>query len=395
MYNITPEEYVTEYPWIRSFSQRLNELFDAKKSGLKTVVYLYEAADTSTFRYRVYNMCQSLELSLRWRGTYFYRDELSDVENYLDEIDLLVVARFRWTFALNDLIDHAKKRGIKVVFDVDDMVFNVKYLPTIVNTLSVNMADEASYDFWFSMISRLGMSAQKCDAVIATNSFLLNKLTTDLEVPGYIIQNFTNRIQEDVSKLYSIQKEKIGSSGKFVIGYFSGTPSHISDFLVVAPEIKSLLEKYEDVVLRIVGFMNMPDYLLDLEAAGRIERIPLVNFVDLQKEIAAVDVNIAPLVNNEFSNCKSELKFFEASIVGTITCATPTYTFKDSIENGVTGYLCERGEWFKTLEDIYVNRQYKMTDMEKKARKYCVDRYAYYNQTAHIESVFEQITKQS
>lgn len=393
MYKITPQEYVTDQPWERTFSQRVNKLFEAKKNNLKAAVYLYERPDTSTFRYRVYNMCQALELSLHWRGTYFYQEELASIRQYLNQIDLLIVARFRWTFELDSLIEEAKAKGIKVAFEVDDMVYNLKYLPIIVNTLSVNMACEADYDYWFSYISRLYMSAKKSDAVITTNEFLVNKMTKDLGVPGYVIQNFTNRIQEDVSELYSFQKEKICSTDKFIIGYFSGTPSHINDFLVVAPELKKLLEKYEDIVLRIVGFMDMPDYMTELEGMGKIERLPLVNFVDLQREIAKVDVNIAPLVNNEFSNCKSELKYFEASIVGTITCATPTHTFKNAIQNGVTGYLCERGEWLRTLENLYINRKYGDTEMVKKAKEYCIRRYAYYNQTVHIEKVFSQIIK--
>ena len=62
----------------------------------------------------------------------------------------------------------------------------------------------------------------------------------------------------------------------------------------------------------------------ELSAMGRVVREPFVDFIELQRKIAEVDVNLVPLVNNEFSNCKSELKFYEASIVGTVTCAAPS-----------------------------------------------------------------------
>jgi glycosyltransferase involved in cell wall biosynthesis len=89
---------------------------------------------------------------------------------------------------------------------------------------------------------------------------------------------------------------------------------------------------------------------------GRIQTVPLVDFMELQRLMAQVDVNIAPLVNNGFTNCKSELKYFEAAIVDTITLATPTYTFANAIENGKNGFLCTPGQWFDTLEQIYLDK---------------------------------------
>ena len=73
----------------------------------------------------------------------------------------------------------------------------------------------------------------------------------------------------------------------------------------------------------------------------------------MQREQAKVDINIVPLVNNEFSNCKSELKYFETAIVGTPTCATPSFTYSSAIENGENGYLCEKGEWLRAFEKLY------------------------------------------
>ena len=391
MYNIEPQKYITDQPWIKPLHQRLRELNQYKYEGYNIAMYLYEYPDNSTFRYRVYNMCQALELSLEWKGVYFYKSELEVIKGYLDKINILILARFRWDFNIQKIIDQAREKGIKTVFEVDDMIYSTEYLPIIANTLSVSMGNEADYDYWFAYISRMNETAKKCDAMLTTNSFLADKMCKDLGVKAYVISNFTNRIQESISNAYYMQKQEQCSSEKFVIGYFSGTPSHINDFLVVAPELKKLLEKYQDIVLRIVGFMTLPDYLHDLEESGRIERLALVNYLDLQKEIAKVDVNIAPLVNNDFSNCKSELKFFEASIVGTVTCATPSYTFRNAITDERTGYLCERGKWYDRLEELYENRKHNNEEMVSAAREYCKKTYSYCNKTADIEKVFDEM----
>lgn len=391
MYSIVTQKYITDQPWIKPLQQRLKELNQYKHEGYNIAMYLYEYPDNSTFRYRVYNISQALELSLEWKSVYFYKSELEIIKNYLDKISILILARFRWNFDVQKIIDQAKEMSIKIIFEVDDMIYNIEYLPIITNTLSVNMSNEADYDYWFAYISRMNATAKKCDAVLTTNDFLAEKMSKDLAVKSYVISNFTNRVQENISNAYYLQKQEQCSSGKFVIGYFSGTPSHINDFLVVAPELKKLLEKYQDITLRIVGFMTMPDYMHDLEQSGRIERLPLVNYLDLQAEIAKVDVNIAPLVNNDFSNCKSELKFFEASIVGTVTCATPSYTFRNAIIDGKNGYLCERGEWFGRLEELYKNRKHNNEELLSAAREYCIKMYSYFNKTTDIEETFQKI----
>jgi glycosyltransferase involved in cell wall biosynthesis len=78
---------------------------------------------------------------------------------------------------------------------------------------------------------------------------------------------------------------------------------------------------------------------------------PLQDFLNLQRLIAEVEVNIAPLQDNSFTNCKSELKFFEAAICGTPTLATPTFTFRNSIVDGKTGCLVPSHAWDLALQE--------------------------------------------
>jgi len=84
----------------------------------------------------------------------------------------------------------------------------------------------------------------------------------------------------------------------------------------------------------------------------RLIEKPFVDFVSLQDETSRVDVNLVPLQSTPFSFSKSELKFFEAALVGTITLATPTPVFQNSIEEGVNGFLCSAERWERSLLEI-------------------------------------------
>lgn len=390
MYKLDPADYITAEPWNLGVEQRIKNLFEAKKMGLKTAVYLYEGADTSTFRYRVYNVCQSLKLSLNWKGIYFFKPELKIVTKYVSMIDLVILGRFRWSPDLAEVIDILRRKKIKIAFDVDDCVYDIKYIPLIMNTLSVNPNDSTRCDYWFSYVGRVGMSAKMCDSLITTNAYLAENMKKDLQKECYIIPNYFNRWQEEVSKNYCSQKKRIQDK-QFCIGYFSGTPSHINDFLTVAPEIRDLLYDYDDIFFKLVGFMEMPDFLMDFQKKGKIIRKPLMNYLDLQKEIAEVNVNIVPLVNNHFSNCKSELKFFEAGIVDVITCAAPSFVFKNVIKQDVNGYLCERGQWYDSILNIYKTNKIKRNMVEHAAEDISYENYAFNKQVSIIENVFDSI----
>jgi len=388
-------------PWIVPFEEKLNTLSQGFSAGKKNVVYLYESPDSSTFRYRVYNMCQVLRQSKTWCGTYFFADELDKITPYLDRIDVIVVVRFRWSFSLEQLVNEAKKQKIKLIFDVDDLVYNVKYISLITAALNVNVQNHRVFafpndmDFWFSYCSRLNLSGSYCDAIISTNGFLTSRLENDFGKKAYIIPNFLNQEQEEVSKkLFDkksvCEKGHAPSSRQFYIGYFSGSRSHGNDFKTIALELKALLEKYRDIVLVVVGYMELPECLVPLYKKKRIIRKPMQNFIALQERIAEVDVNIIPLVDNEFTNCKSELKYFEASIVGTVTCATPTYVYQKIIEHGKNGFLCQPGEWYATIEQIY-KKTISRSDVAKNAMMLSTEKYGSLQQLPMIESVFNSL----
>ena len=63
-----------------------------------------------------------------------------------------------------------------------------------------------------------------------------------------------------------------------------------------------------------------------------------------------------PLQSNTFTNCKSELKYFEAAIVGTVSIASPTYTYASAIQESRNGYIAHGHQWLsviqRAIEDI-------------------------------------------
>lgn len=373
MYKIQCELPINRQPWETSLECRCQLLKNAYKDGKKIAVMLYKQADTSTFRYRCYNVYQSTQHSEKWQSVYFFMNEVETLEALLPCIDILILTRLKWEHSLDVLVAKAHTRNIPILYDIDDLVCNTQYLKLVTNTLNVHFGGEADYDFWFAYFSRLEKAASLADGFITTNDFLGKKLSERFQKPYQIIINSLNQEQLEVSKRCIKQKNYF--KNPFEVGYFSGTPSHINDFRVIASEMIELLQGCPNMVLKVVGFMEFPDAIQPFIKSGRVQFTPLVDFLELQRLIAQVDVNIVPLVQNTFTNCKSELKFFEAAVVNTVTIATPIYTYRNAIENGKTGFLCEAGQWYSCIKDVY-DKKIDISNIVDNAREYCIKHYS-------------------
>jgi glycosyltransferase involved in cell wall biosynthesis len=250
------------------------------------------------------------------------------------------------------MISRARARGIPVLFDCDDLVFDTSRLHLLLDSLNLNQRDEAVWNDWFAKVSRTGAVLRLCDAVITTNEYLAERAKEyQPQLRAAIMPNYLNPQQQALSESLYNAKRNSGwtRDDRIHVGYFSGSPSHARDFAIAAPAIARLMETDPRVVLRVVGFFDPHLGLAALK--DRIEVVPLQDFINLQRLIAEVEINIAPLQDNAFTNCKSELKFFEAAICGTLTLASPTFAFRKAVEHGRTGFLVAPHEWDDALRE--------------------------------------------
>ena len=370
-------------PWLATYSERIRML------SLKDrrVAYFYELPDTSTFRYRVYNMVQTLQLlSTKISASYFFLTDLVHLSEILSLADTLVICRTRYSSQVNYLITSAKARNIKVIFDIDDFVFDTSYVHLILNTLDQDTSHpHAAWDSWFASIGRLGETLKLCDSAITTNRFLAAQVEKWAGKPTKVVPNYLNREQIEFSEKLYVEKTQSSfrRTDSFCLGYFSGTPTHNKDFDIVANAISQILKSRPDVVLRIVGFIDLKGEIRNYQS--QIEFVPLQDFLSLQLLIAQTEVNLVPLQDNIFTNCKSELKFFEAAICGTVSVASPTFTYSEAIHDGVNGYLSCSYEWADKINFLIDNFNL-YPEISSQAHQDALNRFAWYNQLNVIES---------
>jgi glycosyltransferase involved in cell wall biosynthesis len=342
-------------PWIAPLHNRLKALC---RSNIR-VAYYYEEPNNSTFRYRAYNMAQVLNETPNSNvsASYFFETDLEYFFEIAEYADILVICRSRYSSTIQKLVSKFRALGKKILFDVDDLVFDTRYTHLLLTTLNLNTSDNHVLDSWYSMTARMGEALRLCDGAITTNSFLAQKIKDFHNLPVFVIPNFINREQQEISdRIYASKcASNFERTESIHMGYFSGSPSHSLDFALLETSLVSLLSQKLNLKLVIAGYIEPSKALKSFK--DRIIYHPFQDYINLQRLIGSVELNLIPLQINNFTNCKSELKFFEAAIVGTISLASPSYTYKTAINNGENGFISMAHEWETNIaaciEDFY------------------------------------------
>jgi glycosyltransferase involved in cell wall biosynthesis len=386
---------VTFVPWTADLEQRLLAL----STRPRHIAYFYPQPDTTTFRYRALNMVNALsamaegETSASW----FCNLDLRFMDRFIERADALVICRAPYTRDLDQLIAKAKARDISVFFDIDDFAFDPSHVPSVMEIADLDATSEELLDRSFAYFSRIGTTLQMCDRALTTNSFLAEQIrhfAPHLYVD--IVPNFLNVNQQRLSEQLYAAKQQVGfvSDGCIHIGYFSGSPSHNRDFALVVPALTRLMDQDTRLKWRVVGVLE--NFGLLASHRDRIECYPLQDFQNLQRLIAEVEINLAPLQDNIFTNCKSELKYFEAAIVGSITVASPTHAFRNAIVDGETSFLARSYEWEYKLREALnlVGEPKRYAAMAQCAHRHVEEAYGWNKHGAAIERIiFEKKTE--
>jgi glycosyltransferase involved in cell wall biosynthesis len=367
------------HPWDIGFEDRMAML----TRGSPRAAYFFEKPDTSTFRYRVFNVSQALAEGTPGgpSSAWFDQDEFDRMDRVIDLCDLLVVCRARYTHRVANMIERAKTRGRRVIFDCDDLVFDLSHTHMIMDTLGQALEAGHVWDQWFANIGRVAATFALCDGAVVTNPYLAQRARDAFadDRPIRILPNFLEPRQQALSAdIWQAKAESGWSRDDTVhLGYFSGTPTHNRDFALIAGVIARIMDDDPRLRLRIVGFLDLGPELA--RHTTRIEFLPLQDYLNLQRLIGEVEVNLVPLQDNMFTNCKSELKWFEAAVVGTLTIATPTYTFRHAIEHGQTGWLAASQNWESVLREV-VRDIDGHADITWRARESALARHGWNNQ---------------
>lgn len=327
-----------------------------------------EASSGQTVRYRVVNLRQAL------RGRADTLFEVMENGVYLDDAmiaraSLIVLMRQNWSGMTETLVNKAQAYKVPVVFDIDDIIFLPEYAADFCRV--IGNTENETLTLYTGAFENYNYTFRHCRTVTAS-TFYIADLAAKRQVPSFVIHNGLNRRQLRIAGHIRIPAD----NGQLrYISYLSGTKTHDRDFAVVLPALEKILNEYENVRLRIFGYIDiqsLPDTIRQ-----KVEHIGYMKWDRLLKQSAGSYINLAPLdISNPFCQAKSELKYFESAVVGVPTIASATDTFSRCIRHGENGLLAvTTADWYTCIKSLLDNR--KLYDkIRLQARREAIEKYS-------------------
>lgn len=344
-----------------------NSEFISGSDSYKDVLFISGCGEQlpHSYRYRVTHQKEQLTMAGMQCDDVYYTNLTLEMVRYYS---MFVFYRCPFTEMIGDFIFLAKQQNKAVLFDVDDLVIDTKYTNQLPCVKAMPKVERVLYD---DGIEKMKKTLSLCDAAITSTDKLVSELSQ------YVSKVFLNRnsASEEMIKYakealeqYSENKLVVGigkrnkreikiEKEKVVLGYFSGSLTHNDDFLMILPAIVRLMREFDNVMLSIVGELDMPEELEEFKQ--RLVILPYVDYRQLPKLIRSVDINLAPICENIFNEAKSENKWMEAALVKVPTIASDFGAFNVMIEHGVTGILCKNSDddWYEKLKTMILSEQ--------------------------------------
>lgn len=293
-------------------------------------ILIISGAKGDTRRYRVFHLYQQLRIAGIPATVRNISD--TDVLKSASNCGILILHRVAFTAIVKRLIDSVHSRGGLVLADEDDLIFDTAAFQWID---SPDFKDPIRAKLYQAEMKLQQETLLACDGVIASTNYLA-KVVANYQKPVWVHRNAANLEMVEISSRAIHQKRK--PDGKYIIGYASGTLTHNRDFASIAPAILHTLSSIPQAELWVIGYLDLPSELEGFH--NRIRRIKPVPWRQLPFLLSQFDVNLAPLVlDNPFSQSKSEIKYMEAALVGIPTIASPTDAFQFVIHDHVNGLL--------------------------------------------------------
>lgn len=154
-------------------------------------------------------------------------------------------------------------------------------------------------------------------------------------------------------------------SDPVVVGV-AGGESHHEDWKILADAWPVVAERYPAVRFVTLGYS--PDYL-KAALGDRLEAVPWQPIDRYQWAYGMLDVGCAPLDPAlAFNRSKSPLKWYEYSLAGAATVASPL-VYGDAVADGRTGVIARSvGGWVRAIETLVLDRRLR-TQLVDAARR--------------------------
>ena len=230
---------------------------------------------------------------------------------------------------------YQQERGKKIVAEFDDFI-------------DVNEDNPNKMEHTISQAPEvLRVLASIADMITTTNSTLAKKLRA---------YNDNVVILPNYMDLERWEKPHLKNETGYINLGWCGGMSHYNDLEMMVEPLKRILAEFPNVRLYIVGEWRARKWF---EGVKNVEVMLAVPFDAYPTRLAGLrlDIGIAPLVDNEFNKCKSNIKWQEYSINKVAGVYSPIVYNQHDFEPKFGLLASNPEEWYRSIKQLIIYPQ--------------------------------------
>ena len=228
-------------------------------------------------------------------------------------------------------------KHIKIIYDIDDYLLELPETHPHSKSYSLK---STSVLLWLALADEVWVSTKELrEALLLFNSN---------------IRVFNNQVDLDIwnNQIEAGEKESVNI-------LYMGTPTHDDDFRLVKDVLIKLKSEFgNSIQISLIGVLDSGK---EYSWCNRIDPPYSIHgaypaFVRWMTKNYSFDIGLAPLADNLFNRCKSDIKYLDYSMMGIVSVTSDMPSF-DSIAHGTVGYKVKSAdEWYSVLKDLILNK---------------------------------------
>jgi glycosyltransferase involved in cell wall biosynthesis len=241
------------------------------------------------------------------------------------------------------------------------------------NLLDLRVEGPARYAFTTEEMMTVRYFARESDGIIVSTESLKERMSRFNDRIAVV----PNALDERLVKLrLSGHASAPARNGLKVAGYM-GTLTHDSDLMMILQALRETLRKRKgELEFQLVGGIA-DSAVLDAFEGLAVRQLDVGDnveypaFMRWMSENVHWDLAIAPLEDNAFTRCKSDIKFLDYGILGIPGIYSRVKPYEASVRHMETGYLAanDNKEWLEALERLLTEDAVRQ-EMGRKAQEY-------------------------
>ena len=314
--------------------------------------------------------CQPTVLTLNKLHT------VSSIPSLLGEIDGLLIHRLPASQLLFSLIAEARRQGIPVLFDLDDLLFDPEHCPPPLANYGGSVPPE-----WHRKVSatlpQLQASLRAADQLLFSTSTLHDRWAAIQHQQGHPaqpIEIWPNLIPTEL--LQAQRKPRLRwlrqRSGRLrLVVASASTPHTLVWHQQLAPALAQLMRQHPRLRLDLLGSLQLPLVLEPFQS--RIRCRGHCPFPDYLRRLGEGDIGLMVLEPGPFTDAKSPNRWMECSLMGLATVLSPIRSCRELLRNGEhTLFANSQQAWVDQINQLIAQPQQRL-DLARRAQHHALE----------------------